>query len=72
MDLRAFAVELSRAPDLVLALIATHVPTADGRCRGCTTPGYGDPSGRWPCILRRLTDEAALIRTTPIPAARAA
>jgi hypothetical protein len=59
---RAFVLELATQPALIEAVTGAHVPTADGLCRACTTPGYGTPQKRWPCPLWRLADDARTAR----------
>lgn len=59
---------LRRRPDAVARLLERHVPDGRGRCRGCTVPGYGTPSGTWPCVLRRHAEQAEQAeRPTPPP-----
>jgi hypothetical protein len=49
---------LQRRPDAVARLLERHVPDGHGRCRGCTVPGYGTPSGTWPWVLHRCAEQA--------------
>lgn len=45
------AQELRAMPKVVAALLATHVPDEQGKCRACTKPGTGIPFEPWPCAL---------------------
>lgn len=40
-------------------LLSAHVDVG-GRCRACTTPGTGTPGARWPCVIERAANAAAL------------
>jgi hypothetical protein len=42
---------LAAQPGLIANLLERHVPDRQGRCRGCTTAGYGTPAQPWPCSL---------------------
>lgn len=53
------AVLLVAHPVAVARLLRDHVPDRHHRCRGCTAPGYGTPSGSWPCTLHHYALEAA-------------
>jgi hypothetical protein len=58
-----FAAVLATMPDVIDKLSAEHVPTAEGRCRACTTPGRGTPNARWPCSMAAMAREAIQIRS---------
>jgi hypothetical protein len=45
-------------------LLMLHTSDASGHCRGCTTPGYGTPLGRWPCAPALLARAAAALAAT--------
>lgn len=49
-------------PGVRARLIATHTDDGNGRCRGCTVPGYGTPGGRWPCLLASVAIAAEKCR----------
>lgn len=40
-------------------LLARHLPDEQGRCRGCTVPGYGTPDKPWPCVITKMAQAAA-------------
>lgn len=46
-------------PEVVDALLRRHVPDELDRCCGCTRPGYGTPTGHWPCLLYLYAKRAA-------------
>ncbi|MGI5131538.1 hypothetical protein ACQEVB_32370 [Pseudonocardia sp. CA-107938] len=59
-QLRAAAVAFIAAqPGGPQRLLAQHTADATGRCRGCTTPGYGTAHGQWPCTPVLLARAAA-------------
>ncbi len=55
------AYELAWQPEITRQLLVRHVPDANGRCRGCTSPGTGLPGKRWPCALYFYADAATQI-----------
>jgi hypothetical protein len=59
-----FTRELATMEDVVARLLIEHVRDDTGRCTGCTTPGRGTPSLRWPCALYTLARNAQRIRGT--------
>lgn len=60
-----FVAELSRQPTVIEALMSAHVPTAEGLCRGCTTPGQGTAQKPWPCALWMVADAATRMPGKP-------
>jgi hypothetical protein len=52
---------IAAQPDGPERLLALHTPDAAGHCRGCTTPGYGTPHGRWPCAPVLLAGAATAL-----------
>jgi hypothetical protein len=59
---------LIRWPDMRARLLAEHTDDGNGRCRGCTVPGYGTPGGRWPCVLA-VVAMVAEMRVDAVPSA---
>ena len=53
------AVQLGRLSGVAQRLLAVHTSDQYGRCRGCTTPGTGQPGAVWPCALHFYASAAA-------------
>ena len=58
---------LATMPDVTERLAREHVPDDGARCRGCTSPGTGQPQEPWPCPLRKLADQARQLQPGATP-----
>lgn len=61
---RRVAAQLADMPDVVRQLEDKHRDDGTGHCTGCTTPGRGTRSVRYPCSLASLAAEANRLRET--------
>jgi len=52
---------IASQPGGVDRILAEHRPDARGLCRGCTTPGTGQPHLSWPCSVAKLAQAAARV-----------
>lgn len=56
------AAQLANMPDVIRQLEVSHQDDGTGHCTGCTTPGRGTRSVRYPCSLASLAAEAKRLR----------
>lgn len=61
----AMAQVMSGMPDVWRRVLAEHVPDQGGRCQACRDEGGFSAS--WPCLTRRIAEQAKRIHDDPQP-----
>lgn len=59
----AMAQVMSGMPDVWQRVLAEHVPDQGGRCQACREEGGNSAS--WPCLTRRIAEQAKRIHDEP-------